>query len=171
MASHDSPPPRSLDIEEDMAFQLRDWMVERIGWAVMALIVLAAALGLFSTGPLSWTTARDAQDTLVVEYERFLRQSSPVTMKLKVAPQAVTAEGVILEINEAFADAFRITEIQPQPARSSAIPGGMRFRFETAPNAPATIYFHLSPEDIGFSRPGLGLGGQERLVLPTFIYP
>lgn len=166
-----SSPPRSLEVEEDMAFQRSNWLAERIGWAVMAVVVLAAALGVFSAGPLSWTTAQDAPGTVVVDYERFLRHTAPVTMKVKIAPQAATAEGVTLEIDEAFAEAFRITEIRPQPAQSSTIADGMRFRFDTAPNAPATIYFHLSPEKIGFSRPHLGLGGRERIVLPTFTYP
>jgi hypothetical protein len=166
-----SAPPRSLEIEEDMAFQRRNWIAERIGWVVMALILVAAGLGVFAVGPLSWTTARDPAATLVVEYGRMQRQSAPATVKVNVAPQAVTAEGITIEIDEAFANAFRITEIRPQPAQSVAIANGMRFRFDAVPNAPATIYFHLSPERIGFAAPQLGLAGRDRVALPTFIYP
>ncbi len=165
------PSPRSLDVEEDMAFQRRNWRVERIGWAGMTLVLVAAALGLFAEGPLSWTTARDAAGTFVVEYARIHRQTAPTTMKMKVAAQAVAAEGVTIEIDEAFADAFRITEIQPQPVQSMTTADGMRFRFEAAPNAPATIYVHLSPEKVGFVRPRLGLAGRDRIALPTFTYP
>jgi hypothetical protein len=164
-------PPRALEIEEDMAFQRRNWLAERIGWAIMALVLVAAALGAFAVGPLSWTTARDAAGTLVVEYERMQRQSAPATVKVRIAPQAVTAEGVTIEVDEAFADAFKITEIRPQPAQSMAVANGMRFRFDAAPNEPATIYFHLSPENVGFATPHLGLGGRDRVALPTFIYP
>ncbi len=53
-----SPPPRTLDVEEDMAFQRRNWRAERIGWAAMVAIVIAAVLGLFASGPLSWATAQ-----------------------------------------------------------------------------------------------------------------
>jgi len=166
-----SPPPRTLDVEEDMAFQRRNWRAERIGWAAMAAIVIAAALGLFASGPLSWATAQTSDGSLVVEYDRFMRKTSPVTVKVKVAASAATAEGLTFDIDEGFADAFRITEIRPQPAQSIATADGMRFRFATAPNAPATIYFHLSPEKIGVLRAGVGLGGRERLALTTVIYP
>ena len=166
-----SPPPRTLDVEEDMAFQRHNWRAERIGWSVMAAILLAAALGLFASGPLSWTTAQDAGGALVVEYERFMRKTAPVTVKVKVAASAANAEELTLDIDEAFADAFRITEIRPQPAQSVAMADGMRFRFATAANAPATIYLHLSPEKIGVSRAGVGLGGRERLALTIVTYP
>jgi hypothetical protein len=165
------PSPRSLDVEEDMAFQRRNWRVERIGWAGMTLVLVAAALGLFAEGPLSWTTARDAAGAFVVEYARIHRQTAPTTMKMRVAAQEVRADGVTIEVDEAFADAFRITEIQPQPVQSTTTADGMRFRFEAVPNAPATIYFHLSPEKVGFVRPGLGLAGRDRITLPTFTYP
>jgi hypothetical protein len=166
-----SPPPRTLDVEEDMAFQRRNWRAERIGWAAMTAILVAAALGLFASGPLSSATTQDPAGSVVVEYERFMRKTSPVTVKVKVAASAATAEGITLDIDEVFADAFRITEIRPQPAQSIAMADGMRFRFATAPNAPATIYFHLSPEKIGISRAGLGLGGRERLALTIVTYP
>ncbi len=154
-----------------MAFQRRNWMVERIGWAAMALILAAAALGVFAVGPLSWTTVKDPEEILSVEYERMQRQSAPATVKVKVAPQGVTADGIVLDIDEEFASAFKITEIWPQPVQSTAIPGGMRLRFDAAPGAPATIHFHVSPEEIGFIQPRLGLSGRDRIALPTFTYP
>jgi hypothetical protein len=164
-------PPRTLQVEEDMAFQRRNWRAERIGWAVMAAILIAAALGLFAAGPLSSATAQDAQGVMVVEYERFMRQTAPVTMKIRVAASAATAEGITLDIDEVFADTFKITEIRPQPAQSFATADGMRFRFTTASSAPATIYVHLSPERIGISRPELGLAGRPRIALTTITYP
>jgi hypothetical protein len=154
-----------------MAFQRLNWRAERIGWAAMAAIVIAAALGLFASGPLSWATAQTPDGSLVVEYDRFMRKTSPVTVRVKVAASATTTDGLTLDIDERFAEAFRITEIRPQPAQSVAMADGMRFRFATTPNAPATIYFHLSPEKIGVSRAGLGLGGRERLALTTVTYP
>ena len=40
-----------LEIDEDLPFQRREWFAERVAWAVMALLIAAALLGLFGTGP------------------------------------------------------------------------------------------------------------------------
>jgi hypothetical protein len=40
-----------LEIQEDLPFQRREWLVERVAWGVMALLIVAALLGLFGTGP------------------------------------------------------------------------------------------------------------------------
>ena len=34
-----------LEIHQDLPFQRRSWTVQRVGWAIMALVVLAGLLG------------------------------------------------------------------------------------------------------------------------------
>ena len=42
-----------LELDDDPAFQRRLWVVERAGWASIALLLLGALLGFFgSAGPL-----------------------------------------------------------------------------------------------------------------------
>ncbi|MDQ6718742.1 MAG: hypothetical protein M3Z17_10420 [Gemmatimonadota bacterium] len=43
----------TLGIAEDMNFQRRTWMVQRVGWAIMILVCIAALFGVFGKGPLS----------------------------------------------------------------------------------------------------------------------
>jgi hypothetical protein len=62
-----------LEIPEDLPFQRREWVAERVAWAVMALLIAGALLGFFGTGPLSRTTAGDEAGPLWLEYERFAR--------------------------------------------------------------------------------------------------
>jgi len=66
----------SLEIVQDMTFQRRAWVVQRIAWVVMLLIVVAAVLGLFATGPLSGTTAKTDDGVLTIEYGRFARHDA-----------------------------------------------------------------------------------------------
>jgi hypothetical protein len=35
-----------LEVNEELEFQRRDWMAQRVGWTVMALVVVVALLGL-----------------------------------------------------------------------------------------------------------------------------
>ena len=59
----DRPPPAdqatSLQIEEDLPLQERTWRFQRVGWAIMGLLLLSALAGLFANGPLSWGKAQD----------------------------------------------------------------------------------------------------------------
>ena len=60
-----------LQIDEDMDFQHKEWIAERWGWRIMALVLLAGLLGLFGQGPLSDKTVQSG--SLLVQYGRFER--------------------------------------------------------------------------------------------------
>jgi hypothetical protein len=66
-----------LEIEEYIGFQRRDWAVRHIAWAILALVVLAALLGLFGNGILSKANLGDDEMPLQLEYERFGRYKAP----------------------------------------------------------------------------------------------
>jgi hypothetical protein len=73
-----------LQITEDLDFQHRIWKLQRIGWAVMVLLILAAVLGLFGRGILSRAVVTDAQGQLSVEYSRFARFQAPVELVVRI---------------------------------------------------------------------------------------
>lgn len=39
-------PSRSIQLDDDMRFQRRSWAVERVGWTVMGVAIVAAVLGI-----------------------------------------------------------------------------------------------------------------------------
>ena len=83
---------RSLEIDEDVAFQQKEWIFQRIGLAALVLFVLAALLGLTGMGgPLSRGEAGDSNGPLHVEYERFVRRgsSSKMTLHVRGATRAI----------------------------------------------------------------------------------
>ena len=45
-----------LEIEQDHDFQRRSWRLQRAGWIVLSLVLLAGLLGLFGSGPLAHAT-------------------------------------------------------------------------------------------------------------------
>jgi hypothetical protein len=154
-----------------MSFQRRTWIAERIGWTAMGLVIAAAMLGAFAQGPLSRTTLRDPQGLLTIEYGWLQRRTAPTIIRIQVAPEAFSPDGVVIEVDRALVDALRISAILPDPARSVAAAYGLRFRFDAMPGQPATIRFDLNPERIGMVRPALGLVGHPPVELPMFIYP
>jgi hypothetical protein len=43
-----------LEIRQDLSFERRDWMMQRLGWAVIGLLILAGLTGLTgSSGPMT----------------------------------------------------------------------------------------------------------------------
>lgn len=161
----------SIEIEEDMGFQRRSWIVERVCWILMAVVVVAAVLGLFAEGPLSWTTVGDSRSHIVVEYGRIQRQSAPTTIRVLVAADAIKPDGITIEVDEAFTNALQITTIRPQPVQSMAVANGMRFRFEADARAATALYLYVRPEEVGSSRLRLGLADEAPVELPMFTYP
>lgn len=162
---------RSLQIDDDMTFHELDWRAERIAWVLMALIVTAALLGLFSTGPLSAGRAAHPSGAMEVEYSRFLRLGTPAKMTLRVRPEAASANGFALSLDARFIEAFRIGGITPPPLRSFAAADGMRLEFATSGEAPAIIRLHLEPIRFGWVYPRIAFPGGTDLRLPIFVYP
>ena len=169
--AHETP-PTELQIGEDMGFQRRAWRLERIGWGVMALVVIAGLLGLFAVGPLSWTTKTDASGLMRVDFGRIQRLTAPATLKLDVEFTAMADDSIEIQIGQSFLEAFKISSMQPAPAESITTPHGLLLRFKAEPGeGRAIIYVEVSPEAIGFHSTRLGLAGREPVDLPVFIYP
>ena len=91
-----------LEVHEDMRLVRRSWVVQRIGWGVMAALLLAALLGLFGTGPLSRATATAPGGAVTLDYDRFGRYLGPATLLIRVGPGA--APGGVRSIGSREAD-------------------------------------------------------------------
>ena len=76
---------RTIEIDEDLDFQKREWLVQRIGIALLGLFVIAAALGFTGIGgPMSRAEAGERGGPIHVEYERFVRRGARASMKLNL---------------------------------------------------------------------------------------
>lgn len=74
---------RSIEIDEDLTFQRKEWFAQRVGITLLSLFVIAALLGLTgSGGVLNHATAGQRGGAVYVEYERVVRSGTPATMTL-----------------------------------------------------------------------------------------
>jgi hypothetical protein len=162
--------PKGSPIEEDLRFQNVTWIAERLGWLVMAAVVLAALLGLFG-GPSAKTEVRDASGRVQVEYQRFQRLLAPSGMKITL--DAKTDPIVDVVVDEGLAGAFELRTVSPQPLESLAHEGGVLLRFAvTSENrAPVQIVLMGVPGKAGRVRGGIGLLGEQPAQLSIFVYP
>lgn len=161
-----------LEISQDLQFQRREWVVQRVGWLVMTALLVAALAGLFGTGPLSKTTAGDQASPLQAEYYRFWRMASPMPLRLRIAPSLAGQGEVGVWVSRAYLEAMRVESITPEPARVEA--GTDHFVYVFRLKEPATVIsvmFSLEPDRAGRISGQVGLNEESVLTLRHFIYP
>lgn len=73
----------SIEITEDLSFQRRAWIMQRVAWTIMLLLTIAALLGAFGRGTLSSARVTSPGSVMSAEYERFARLYSRNTWKLE----------------------------------------------------------------------------------------
>ena len=161
---------KGIQIDEDRGHQRREWRIERVGWAVMALLVLAGLLGVFGDGPLG--QARTGGAGASVEYDRLQRAAAPTEYRFAVDPALATDGHLRLRLDEALLEEAELISIVPEPASVATGPGYVEFAFAVhAPGTPARITFRFKPTTFGRVRGEVALPGTAPVVLDQFVFP
>ena len=164
----DAIEPRPIEVQ---------WRWERIGWALIALVVLAAALGLFGGGPLSreTLTVHDGNATFEVEYERFNRLNHVSVLVVRVTAPGAGGEDLNVTLNRDMAEDSTIRSSAPS-AEGALSANGIVYSFPVEDWAqPLTVSFEYLPETAGYvmtvATIAAGDRSPVRIDLPQFIYP
>lgn len=161
-----------LQIDQDLKYQHRAWVWQRIGVAMLVLIILAALLGLFGKGPLSERAMGQAGSPLHLEYERFARFQSPQTLRVYASGEASNQNQLRIFISRSYAEATLFQNINPPPIKVEAAAQYLIYTFHTSSeNRPVLVIFAYSPQTFGRLRGRLGLGTGEYLDFEQFVYP
>jgi hypothetical protein len=92
-----------------------EWNAERLGWAVMVLIVGAATGGVIARGPLSSRSAMSDDGTLRIAFESVAHLDSPEQVILDLAPKDRTPS-LRVTLSRSFLDDLTRIEWTPPPA-------------------------------------------------------
>ncbi|HWP35669.1 MAG TPA: hypothetical protein VNM66_08735 [Thermodesulfobacteriota bacterium] len=159
----------SLEVAQDLAVTRRLWTLQRIGWGAMALVVAAALLGLFGSGPLSRAAAGDER-SLRVTYERFARREAATELTLRVAAGA--PERVRVWFDRSYLDRFAVEAIAPRPESEDQGPERVVYVFRVgAAEAPVAVTFGLRPRRAGLAHARVGVVAGPSLAFRQFVYP
>jgi hypothetical protein len=160
---------RRPEVDEDLVFQQRDWRAQRVGWAVLALILTAGLAGLFGPGPLSDATASGG-DGLIVKYERFVRHGGQTDLTMRIA--SADPGPLQVTIGREYLAAFHVKQILPAPARVQAGDTDLVYTFDGPERAgPVELKFFLQPESLGSHEGGLSAGPGTAVTVRQFTYP
>lgn len=142
----------------------------RVGWAVLALIPLAALAGLLGPGPLS-RTGRSA-GLVALDYERFTRRQGDTDLVLRIRPDPARPDTAQVWISAAYLSALHVRQAVPQPATWTAADDGSVLAFPVrGPDDQVEVRIRLSPDRLGLVRGAIGVPGQEPVEFWQFVYP
>lgn len=153
-----------MEIDEDIKFQRRVWTVERVGWAIVAVVIAAALAGIFGNGPLSRASAQAAG--LQIVYERFARSQQSTELRCVVSGGQPELQ---IALSRDYLDSFHIETITPAPVRNEAAGEWLVYRFAGA--APLSITFNLKPKNFDSVIGSVRTGAGETVTFHQFIYP
>lgn len=163
----------TLQLEEDIAFERREWRAQRIGWVLMAFVIAAALAGAFGNGYLSHARARGSDSNLVVSYDRIVRYGAPTVLEFQLtAPTA--AKELQLWIARPYLDGLEIQSVLPEPTNVTSAPGSVIYSFGysgAATTQPHKVRFLVQPTKRGARRGKAGVPGYDSVAFAQFVLP
>jgi hypothetical protein len=159
----------TFDFLSDPSFQRREFIFERVGWALMAIIVLAAALGLFGKGVMAHAELKN--DQFHLRYDRFIHYGDLATIKIEIPAPAGEPGIVAIALTNSYLHSFRIEQIIPEP-ESSAHGDQTLFWFTTTNTGqPIAIQLRMEPERVGRLEGKIFVNGEQGHAFHQFVYP
>jgi hypothetical protein len=148
------------------------WKTQRIGWAVMLLILMATFFGVFGGGPLSRVSATDPSGALTVEYQRITRHLAPGELLISARTMAPDADTLRVWMDLQLSESLNPVDVTPQPARVETSADRVTYTFLVSKGANrAEILFEIAPRKTWLRRGRLGLTNGGVLQLTQFIWP
>lgn len=159
-----------LEIRVDKKWQQRKWKVERIGWLLMLILVIAGLLGLLGGPGVFSNTTIDDED-VTIRYNRFVHLLEETSLQVHATP--VEGEDTIrVWISTKFLEDMRLEGIVPEPESVEVTSDQLRFSFRLGtPSEEVAITFYLNPTQPGSKSGQIGVDGGSSVELSLFVYP
>lgn len=162
----------SLQAENDLTFQHRTWRIQRAGWVVFAIVVLAGLAGLFGGGPLSHAEAGSQASGLRIEYERFTRLQASTELIIRIDSRLARGGELALVLSGAALRDFEMSSSLPPPNRTGIGPEAVILSFETAAQpGERAIVLRAKPQRPGRVSFQVGVRDGPAHAVSLWVYP
>ncbi|MDQ2656315.1 MAG: hypothetical protein M3Y60_02760 [Bacteroidota bacterium] len=128
----------SLEIDEDIDLHETGWIIQRIGWGLMLLVLILATLGLFGNGLLSEIKLVAGNTTVL--YHKFLRSEADTEME--VVTHDVGGK-VRIVLSPDFIDLYKFDRITPEPSSQKVENGYTILEFPAKGQARLVFFFSI----------------------------
>ncbi len=161
-----------LELPQDMAFQEREWIAQRIGWTAMLVISIVALTGLLGAGPLSQATAGDDRRSFQVTFPRFAHVETPAELTIQLQAGAATSNEARIWLSRAYLQDNEVRQIVPPPHHVEAGADRLTFVFQLSDPAQESAFtFFIEPQQIGANAGEAGIDGGATVRFRQFVYP
>lgn len=163
----------NLEIQQDLEHERLEWKIERIAWAIIAALLLAALAGLLGPGPLSQATAGREGAPLRVKFNRLAHYQAPEDLRVHVG-SGVAREGRIrVWIGREHVQSMELDYIDPEPESVEVSPERFTYTFAVSGDERngTALLFHYEPDSFGPVSIVMGLEDGPELAFTQFVYP
>jgi hypothetical protein len=168
-ASHSTSELTSEDNERSLR---REWHLERVGWVLIALALLAAVLGFLGRGPLTRETRASDDDSLRAEYYRVEHYQADSEIRLYLDPDAIDSGTARLRVSRQFADHITPESVSPLPTSAEAVGDDIRYSFPMQEvEREGSIVFRFRFETFGSLAYDIGVEGKQPLHISQYVLP
>lgn len=149
------------------------WQIQKIGYLVLFILIVAALIGLTGNGIFGTTIKADSSGLLKVEYDPILRSHSDTVIRLWVRPQSLSDKASFaLSLSQtSFANAI-IKQINPKPISESIDGANLRYTFSASNNSTAMpIQIWFEPQIFGKLNTTVNFHNQSTVTFQQLILP
>jgi hypothetical protein len=125
------------------------WVVDRIGWLAMLVVILAAIGGLFGNGLFGARTTSTSDRGMRVTYDRFGRYGADSKLLFQMSREALDAGEWRLSIERAYLESMAIDDIVPEPDSVEARPGALVYIFVADEPSDLLVTFDMTGNSVG----------------------
>ena len=136
----------------------------------MALLVLAALVGLLGSGPLSKAIRGAEGGPLWVEYARFARHRAPTELRVHVGPGLASEGQLRLQFDQPFTEWVQIQRVDPQPEQEEVGDARIIHQFSIGDTQqPVVVVYQYEPHDFGRLPISIQVEGGPAVQLPLHL--
>lgn len=151
-----------LEIDEQFHLQEKGWVIQRVGWIIIILVMIAGGLGVFGGGFVSKKSS--SSGNIKAEYERFFRYETEMKVLVESSNHISS-----ISFSQQYLKDFRIIRFVPEFDNNNTTENEVRYNFLPGQNHIVTVY--LIPKDYGTIGGTMKVNEINNITLNHFIYP
>jgi len=157
-----------VDFAAEETFHRREWLAQRIGWVVLAGLLIAACAGYLGNGPLTHRIV--ATENGVLKIDRFAHRDGPTQWIIQTTSNSAARSDLALQVSSSLLERIKIESITPAPQDQAATANGVLFTFHSL-DPQTQIVFHIEPQYVGWAEGELQLNDSPPATIKQFVYP
>ena len=149
----------------------REWRFERLGWAALALLLLAGLAGAFGDGVIASAAIRSPDHAVELRYEGIIRKDAPAELELRLAAAPQADSVVVVSLSEDYLAVMEVQRVMPQPILVRTASGRIEHHLlRPDPSRSMVVHISVRANAVGSRRAILGVDGRlmsfRQFVLP-----